>query len=102
MVEAEIAAARAELRAVGATGADLLAWPYGATNATACAIASELGVKGAFLAEWEWERRDDADLLRLNRAPIDPSLGVFGIAWACGTGYEVWARLRAWRRRRMP
>ena len=100
VVEAEIVSARAELRAVGATGAELLAWPYGATNPTACAIARELGVQGAFAAEWEWERRDDADHLRLNRAPIDPSLGVFGIAWACGKGYEVWARLRAWRRRR--
>lgn len=102
VVRAELAEAHATLQRAGATGADLLAWPYGATDDRACAIARELGVAGAFLAEWEWSRREDRDLLRLNRVPIDPRLGTFGIAWACSRGYEVWQWLRSCRRRTVP
>ena len=98
VVEVEITAARAALQAVGATGAEILAWPYGAADDRTCALASRLGVLGAFAAQWEWSRRDDQDLFRINRTPLDPRLGAFGIAWVCSRGYELWALLRAFRR----
>lgn len=99
VVRQEITTAAATLRATGGRGANLLAWPYGDTSPDAKKVAAECGVEAAFAAEWSFARRRDDDLLCLNRVPVDAALGVFGLAFALGRGYELWMLLRALRAR---
>ncbi len=99
IVRQEITTAATTLRALGGRGASLLAWPYGDTSPAAKKIAAACGVEAAFVAEWSFARRRDDDLLCLNRVPIDATLGVFGLAFALGRGYEFWILLRALRAR---
>ena len=97
-LEADLRLAQTELQREGLAGGDVLAWPYGASDARAAAAAAAAGVRAAFRAEFAWSRRHNRDLMQLNRVPIDPALGLFGLRFALGKGYELWQWLRAWRR----
>jgi hypothetical protein len=64
------------------------------TGATRRASAPEGANVTYALDDFYWARRRDPDLLRLNRIPMNPDLGVFGIAFSLGKGVEVWSWLR--------
>jgi peptidoglycan/xylan/chitin deacetylase (PgdA/CDA1 family) len=92
----ELQRSRAALRAHGCDEPALLAWPYGASSEAAERVAAECG----FVAAFRSEPGPEPSLLALGRTPVDPRLGVFGVAFALGRGSRVWLWLQRWRRGR--
>ena len=83
----------------------MIAWPAGAYEPRLGVLALQEGYTAGFLDDFHWSLRRNPDLFRLNRIPVNPDLGVFGLAFSLGTGVEVWSWLRdrmrpakSWRR----
>jgi peptidoglycan/xylan/chitin deacetylase (PgdA/CDA1 family) len=93
-VREELARSHLELERRGLGRGRIIAWPYGAYETRLGALAIQEGYAAGFLDDFYWARRRDPDLLRLNRIPVNPDLGVFGIAFSLGKGVEVWSWLR--------
>jgi peptidoglycan/xylan/chitin deacetylase (PgdA/CDA1 family) len=93
-VREELAESRRQLAARGLGAGRIIAWPYGRTDARVAALAREEGYVAGFLDDFDWRLRRNPDLFRLNRIPVNPELGVFGVAFAVGKGVELWSWLR--------
>ncbi len=97
----ELEGSRADLAARGFGDCRVLAWPYGAHDDRTVAAAARAGYAGTFAAEPSWAGRKHADPLRIARCSIDPTQGVFGLAFQLGFGYDLWVWLKErWRARR--
>lgn len=92
----ELTRSRAALLAAGCDEPPILAWPYGASDARVERAAAAAGAVAAFGSE----PGPSTSLLRIGRTPVDPRLGVFGIAFALGRGSTVWQWLQRLRRGR--
>ncbi|HXJ81940.1 MAG TPA: polysaccharide deacetylase family protein [Candidatus Methylomirabilis sp.] len=93
-VQAEITRSRAELEARGLGRGRIIAWPYGRYAPHLRAAAIQAGYTAGFLDDFYWSHRRNPDLFCLNRIPVNPDLGVFGVAFSLGKGVEVWNWLR--------
>lgn len=93
-VREELASSRLELERRGLGRGRVIAWPYGAYETRLGTLAVQERYTAGFLDDFYWPLRRNLDLFRLNRVPVNPELGVFGIAFALGKGVEVWSWLR--------
>jgi glycosyltransferase involved in cell wall biosynthesis/peptidoglycan/xylan/chitin deacetylase (PgdA/CDA1 family) len=93
-VREELAKSRVELESRGLGRGRVIAWPNGAYETRVGALALREGYAAGFLDEFRWSLRQNPDLFRLNRIPMNPDLGVFGVAFSLGKGVEVWSWLR--------
>jgi peptidoglycan/xylan/chitin deacetylase (PgdA/CDA1 family) len=93
-IREELARSRCELEARGLGRGRIIAWPYGAYEARLGTLALDEGYAGGFLDHFQWRLRRNPDPFRLNRVPVNPTLGVFGIAFSMGRGLELWSWLR--------
>jgi peptidoglycan/xylan/chitin deacetylase (PgdA/CDA1 family) len=93
-VREELTRSRLELETRGLGRARVIAWPYGAYETRLGAAALGEGYAAGFLDDFYWSLRRNPDLFRLNRIPVNPDLGVFGIAFSLGKGVELWSWLR--------
>jgi len=94
-IREELARSRRELERRGLGRGRIIAWPYGDYEARVGALAGEEGYVAGFLDDFYWPLRRNPDLFRLNRIPVNPDLGVFGIAFSLGRGVELWSWLRS-------
>jgi peptidoglycan/xylan/chitin deacetylase (PgdA/CDA1 family) len=94
-IREELARSRRELEGRGWGGGRIIAWPYGRYTPRVGELAREEGYVAGFLDDFHWELRRNPDLFRLNRIPVNPDLGVFGVAFSLGKGVELWSWLRA-------
>jgi len=93
-VREELARSRQELERRGLGLGRVIAWPYGTYETRLGALAFQERYTAGFLDDFSWSLRRNPDLFRLNRVPVNPDLGVFGIAFSLGKGVEVWSWLR--------
>ena len=93
-VREELASSRLELERRGLGRGRLIAWPYGAYETRLGTLAVQERYTAGFLDDFHWSLRLNPDLLCLNRIPVNPELGVFGVAFSLGKGVEVWGWLR--------
>lgn len=93
-VREELARSRLELDRRGLGRGRVIAWPFGAYEKRLGALASQERYTAGFLDDFYWPLRRNPDLFRLNRVPVSPELGVFGVAFSLGKGVEVWGWLR--------
>jgi glycosyltransferase involved in cell wall biosynthesis/peptidoglycan/xylan/chitin deacetylase (PgdA/CDA1 family) len=93
-VREELARSRVELEKRGLGRGRLIAWPYGAYETRLGTLAVQERYTAGFLDDFDWSLRRNPDLFRLNRIPVNPELGVFGVAFSLGKGVEVWGWLR--------
>lgn len=90
----ELTRSRRELDKRGFGRGRVIAWPYGAYEARLGALGAQEGYAAGFLDDFYWSLRRNPDLRCLNRIPVNPDLGVFGVAFSMGKGVEVWSWLR--------
>lgn len=93
-IREELARSRRELSSQGLGRGRVIAWPYGVYEARLGTLALQEGYAAGFLDDFRWSLRRNSDLCRLNRIPVNPDLGVFGVAFSLGKGVEVWSWLR--------
>jgi len=93
-VREELARSRLELEKRGLGRGRVIAWPYGAYETRLGTLALQERYTAGFLDDFDWSLRRNPDLFRLNRVPVNPELGVFGVAFSLGKGVEVWGWLR--------
>jgi peptidoglycan/xylan/chitin deacetylase (PgdA/CDA1 family) len=90
----ELAGSRADLESRGFGECRVLAWPYGAHDDRTIAAAAETGYHGTFLALPSWKRRHHPDPMRIARCSVDAELGLGGLRFQLGRGYDLWVWLR--------
>lgn len=95
-VREELATSRLELERRGFGRGRLIAWPYGGYEPRLATLAAQARYTAGFLDDFQWSLRRNPDRFRLNRVPVNPDLGVFGVAFSMGKGVEVWSWLRGW------
>lgn len=93
-VREELARSRLELERRGLGRGRVIAWPYGGYAPRLGALAVQSRYTAGFLDDFHWSLRRNPDHFRLNRIPVNPDLGVFGVAFSMGKGVEVWSWLR--------
>jgi peptidoglycan/xylan/chitin deacetylase (PgdA/CDA1 family) len=90
-VTEELRSSRVALRARGLGRGKVVAWPDGAYDVRLSGLARREGYVGGFLDDFSWSLRGNPDPFGVNRIPVNPHLGVFGLAFALGKGQELWS-----------